>query len=314
MRGGAGIPISRLHVKRRIIPRLRDLNRAFGTLRVFFGSRNGGIAFHRDINRVVQRLRQFGGGDFGFENFFRQLPDYFLIYGVSDFQIAFGGDSPRNGGGVTGVRLRHVRFRQFTDAETVARIFQLAFQNGFVVLVQFNDRHIANHPRIGGDGIGQRGLFDTVQIRDFGFEPRFGGFDRSGGLKSGKQGLNRVHAERHGFAFLFGEQGGRSGTRVLIAVRNVARHGWLISRFALRDFFIDRGNILPLRQNRRIGDIGVFQSLLQCFGTGGKSQQNGGQRHTGQDLFQFPLTRHNNPPCKHWVIFRPFFLTSITGE
>ncbi len=68
---------------------------------------------------------------------------------------------------------------QIADLEAVARRLEVGLEHLHVVLVELDDRAVADHVHVGGDRVGEDVAFDRAQRRPARLDPRLGGADVS---------------------------------------------------------------------------------------------------------------------------------------
>ena len=154
----------------------------------------------------------------------------------------------------------------------------MAFQNGFVVLIQLHDGQIADDVCISRHRVEQNILLRRFQVCLLRRESRFGDLDRRRGFKARKQRLNRTNPDIIRVVFAFRERRAVTGAIIAVPVSGLARDGRFVPRTALRDFFVNGTQISPLGQNIGIRHIGISQCLFQRFRPSEAARQN----HYGQ--------------------------------
>jgi hypothetical protein len=77
--------------------------------------------------------------------------------------VRLGGEQLRLAGGEPRFGLRDVGLRHLADVETIPRLAQLLLQHAHVVLLQFENRLVAQQIHVGGRRVEQHRLFDQAQ-------------------------------------------------------------------------------------------------------------------------------------------------------
>ena len=280
-----GAPRQRVDADPRQQRRAGDIDVAPGGAFQRRRAENRRVAAQAAFERRGGRFRRVEAGDDGEgEASGRRAHDLFVVR-AGDFEIPFGLDARRPRVGHPRLGLRYVGAGDLAHMEAVARRLQLPFENLFVVGVELDDRLVAHDDDIGLGGVGEHLLFDVQKAgarrRDpllRRFRPRRGdaeGVDilRDAELHRGRIGavprarrarrLLRSVVGLHRLVVRRGERKGRVLLEPPVADAGLRLDDGPPAGEGDGDVFVGRAQRGALRQQARVGRVGLRQGLPQ---------------------------------------------------
>ena len=167
------------------------------------------------------------------------------------------------------------------DLEAVARCLEVGAENLDLILIQFDDRAVADHVHVGADRFGEDVAFDRTQGRPPGLDAGLGGGDRIADAAAAEQRVAEVDpaaeirplaepAQRPALGQVAVDPDRRRNLRSSGGTRDRDRRIIDLQRLALAG-------------QGRVGAIGVVQRFAKRVG-GGRSGDQCGEQGTGQKV------------------------------
>ena len=198
-----------------------------------------------------------------------QLADHPPVILLAGLQPPFGEGEAAARQREPGVGLGDVGAGQVADLEAVAGRLQIGAEDADLILVELDDRTVANHVHIGGDRLGEDVALGRAQVGAAGLDAGVGGADRVADPAAGEERQAGGGADAEVAAVGAGDIGGHD---VLVEPRR---------RRELRpaggagdvDALVGRAQRLALGHQRRIGGVGLDQRFAQRLGRPGRRRR-----------------------------------------
>lgn len=247
----------------------RRIERAFDHLDVELGGVDAGqraddrgMLDQRDVDRLGERLRQGLFDRLDRREIVRLVADRLAVIGDRGLQRRLRGERGRLGACEARLRLGDVGPGDLADRELVARLPQLLLEHLDIVAVEIENRGVAQHVHVIGDGVEQDILFRVAQGLARAHHARLGLADRIERAIAVPQRL----VDRQAVAARLGEdrelaaRERRQRTAVLFDRRiPFRRHGRAIARGRLGNVLVARPHRGALLIDVRVVEIGLDQ-------------------------------------------------------
>ena len=180
-----------------------------------------------------------------------------------------------------GFRLGDVGARDIADLESIASRLEVSPEHADLIVVEFDDRPVADHIHVGSNGIGEDVALDCAQGRSPGLDPGSRGFDRIAHPAPLIKRQRQVDSARNHRALAPTRiEDSRAGKVAVEANRR--SHLGPAGGTSDRDRGIGDLQCFALRVQRRIAAIGGIERLAQRVGRSRGRGNQRGQRDGGE--------------------------------